>query len=99
MSKKSFKDINPVMQFITKAETQETDKTDNTQHTHSGPETKSKRLNLLLYPSIYRDLEKIARVDGVSVNELINSVLDEFRDQRSEAIKRYETIWGKKKNG
>jgi len=99
MSKKSFLDLNPAMQFITKPKidnTEYTDNTDKTDHAYNGRETKSKRLNLLLYPSIYQDLEKIARVDRTSVNELINSVLDEYRDQRTEAIDRYDAIWGKK---
>jgi hypothetical protein len=93
MSKKSFKDTNPVLQFIT----QPTQGAQDTQDTHNtARETKSKRLNLLIFPSIHEDMGKIARVDGVSVNELINKVLDDYRKERAAAIARYHTIWGDK---
>lgn len=39
-------------------------------------ETKSRRLQLLVYPSIYKALEKEAKKRKISVNELINRVLE-----------------------
>ncbi len=85
MSKKSFKD-NPAMAFITHT-------TDYTHDTDS-KETKSKRLNLLVPPSLYNNLLKIARVEGLSVNELINIVLKKHVQQNQEAIKKFTEIWG-----
>lgn len=40
-------------------------------------ETKSERLQLLIRPSLKEDLKKAARVSGVSVNDLINTILEE----------------------
>ena len=53
-------------------------------------ETKSKRLNLLVYPSLLEDLKKIATMNRISVNELINEVLSEFAEKESRTISRYE---------
>lgn len=41
-------------------------------------ETKSKRVQLLMQPSLHRSLKKIAVSKGVSVNELVHSVLEAF---------------------
>ncbi len=40
------------------------------------PETKSKRLNLLVKPSVLKEATKIAAKYGISVNELINRLLE-----------------------
>lgn len=85
MSKKSFKD-NPAMAFITHT-------TDYT-HDTNRKETKSKRLNLLLTPSLHSNLLKIARVEGISLNELINIVLKKHEQQNQEAINKFTDIWG-----
>ena len=45
-----------------------------------GTETKSRRLQLLVYPSIYKALEKEAKERRISVNSAINLVLKEFID-------------------
>lgn len=42
------------------------------------PETKSKRYNLLLYPSLYMKLKERAEETGISINDLINQVLTAF---------------------
>jgi len=92
MSKKSFKDINPAMAFITDSK----DYTHNTVNTHDThkPETKSKRLNILLTPSLHADLTKIARVQGESLNNLINEVLKAYEEENKPTIKKYTDIWG-----
>lgn len=41
------------------------------------PEYKKERLQLLLKPSTKEDLKRIAKQDGISVNELINRILEE----------------------
>jgi predicted HicB family RNase H-like nuclease len=41
-------------------------------------EKKSKRLNLLIRPSIFEELKKIADAEGASVNDLINSIIEDF---------------------
>ena len=40
-------------------------------------ETKSRRLQLLLQPSLYRRIKRGADAEGKSVNEFIHSLLDE----------------------
>ncbi len=40
------------------------------------PETRSKRLNLLVKPSVLKEVTKIAQKYGISVNELINRLLE-----------------------
>jgi predicted HicB family RNase H-like nuclease len=92
MSKKSFKDINPAMAFITDSKDY-THNTDNTHNTYKA-ETKSKRLNILLTPSLHADLTKIARVQGESLNNLINEVLKAYEEENKPTIKKYTDIWG-----
>ncbi len=41
-------------------------------------ETKSKRVNLLVRPSVYEAVVRKAEEEGVSVNELINSIMEEI---------------------
>ena len=41
-------------------------------------ETKSRRLQLLLTPSLYKDLKRQAASERTSVNELVNSILKDY---------------------
>lgn len=41
-------------------------------------ETKSKRLQLLMQPSLHLKLKTIASKQAISVNDLIHSILDEY---------------------
>lgn len=84
--KKSFKQqINPAMQFITPQE--EPDKAAETPaKTTDAPEgykvnplyieTKSRRLQLLVQPSLYERIKEKADAQGQSVNELIHTILE-----------------------
>lgn len=56
-------------------------------------ETKSKRLNLLLQPSLLEDLSKIATMNKDSVNNLINSALIEYRDAHRSTIEKYNKVF------
>lgn len=79
MAKKSFKD-NPALQFISTAETE-------AQPTEKPPEgyklnplfveTKSRRLQLVLQPSLYERVRAGAAAAGLSVNEYCHQILDE----------------------
>ena len=113
MAKKSFKDSNPALQFISQAQEEEApahNKQD-TQDTYNKPkptgpkpkakakeETKSKRLNLLLQPSVLIDVEKIAAMKRTSVNDLINTLLKEFITQEAGTLARYEEVFGGSEN-
>lgn len=56
-------------------------------------ETKSKRLNLLLQPSLMEDLGKVAFMKKDSVNNLINTVLTSYRDDNKDIIDKYNKIF------
>ena len=108
MAKKSFKDSNPALQFISQATQEEKTQAHDKQYEHTthnkpkplGPkpkakeETKSKRLNLLLQPSVVMDMEKIAAMRRSSVNDLINTVLKDFIAQEAGTIAKYEAVFG-----
>lgn len=61
---------------------------------NKGKEAKSVRLNLLTKPSIKKNLEKLATVSRVSVNELINQVLQEYIATKSDDIEKYNSFYG-----
>ena len=81
MPKKSFKD-NPALQFISTTEEQPT--TGSTGKPPKGykvnplyVETKSRRLQLILQPSLYARVKAQAKAEGISVNEYCHRILDE----------------------
>lgn len=84
MARKTFKDnINPAMQFIT-APAEETEQTAASVKAPEGyklnplfVETKSKRLQLLIQPSLYDKLKAKAQSEGKSVNDTVNTILQE----------------------
>lgn len=57
-------------------------------------ERKSKRLNLLIRPSVYEQVEKIATMQRKSVNELINIVLEAYAADHAAEVARYEEVFG-----
>ena len=96
MAKKTFKGTapeikaNPALSFITESVT-------DPMFTGEQRETKSKRLNLLVKPSLYRNMEKIATMERISTNELINRVLESYVNSHSDTIERYnDTFKGDK---
>lgn len=84
MAKKTFRDnINPAMQFIT-APAEETEQAVASVKAPKGyklnplfVETKSKRLQLLIQPSLYGKLKVKAKSEGKSVNDTVNTILQE----------------------
>lgn len=84
MAKKSFKD-NPAFQFISamedKQETLPVRKTTKAPHGYKlNPlyiETKTRRLQLVLQPSLFERVKKMAYKNGLSVNEYVHRVLDQ----------------------
>jgi predicted HicB family RNase H-like nuclease len=99
MSKKSFKDINPATAFISSAKqlpesgnthnAYNTDNTNNKHNTYKSGETKSKRLNLLIRPSLLENFTKAAHMKRSSVNDLLNQIMADYVEQEAEAIKLY----------
>ena len=91
MSKKSFADANPAMAFISTAEksedfalTQPTkEELEAKENSSSVPmkrnpeyiETKSKRVQMLMQPSLYDAIKKEAKAKDISVNEMMHEIL------------------------
>ena len=119
MSKKSFRENNPALQFITPApvpeapavqpspakekqtdytdythNTSSTQDTQNTENISKKQETKSKRLNLLIQPSLNQELTKIAYVQRVSLNELILRASREYAAAHQDAVRKYDEFTG-----
>lgn len=86
MAKKSFKD-NPALQFISTAEEETQQAERGTPRPAEKPpegyklnplyvETKSRRLQLVLQPSLYERVKAGAKAAGLSVNEYVHQILD-----------------------
>lgn len=86
MTKKNFK--NPALNFISRETIEEVDgKPEGLQFTGKAPEgyrinhayieTRSKRIQLLVQPSLYRKYKDLSAAYGVSFNDLINRTLHE----------------------
>ena len=76
MPKKTFKnEINPALQFISSSEeeAQAVPVKRNPLYT----ETKSKRFQMLIQPSLYSKLKDMAEQKGSSLNDLIHTILEQ----------------------
>lgn len=94
--KKSFKD-NPALQFISMPQTQIEEKyiegekqgadaTEESVPMKLNPlyiETKSRRLQLLVQPSLHKKLKQHSTTLGISVNELVHSVLESYLEREA----------------
>lgn len=102
IKKKSFTS-NPALAYISTPDTdstQDTGKTDNTHNTDythnthdTDLETKSKRLNLLVQPSVLEQLKKVAYMKQTSANDLINTIVKDYIAAQTEAIEEYGRIF------
>ena len=87
MARKTFKESmgkstkdNAALAFITAAQDEPTE------------ERKSKRLNLLIKPSLFADVEKLAHMQRTSVNGLINDLLAAYAADHRDTIDEYNRI-------
>ena len=62
----------------------------------AGKETKSKRLNVLIRPSLFEDASKIAHMQRISVNELIHLAVEKYVIENEEEVTKYDTVYGEK---
>jgi|WetSurMetagenome_2_1015567.scaffolds.fasta_scaffold441848_2 hypothetical protein len=72
------------------------DNTPITRHQKKGRdenETKSKRLNLLIRPSLMNDFMKIAYMRRTSVNDLINRLIDVCVENEGSLIEDYDRLF------
>ena len=108
MAKKNFNNmVNPALQFMTLPEANQSnvDKPEEDEkhisesvgskrgRKPSKEETKTKRLNLLMLPSVCEDISKIAAMKRSSVNELINIVLQQYITDNQDLIKKYDDVF------
>lgn len=107
MTKKDFKaGVNPATLFInTQAEPEAPEVVQTTKKEETMPavkqdagkevkkEAKTKRLNLLLQPSLMEDLTKLAFMNKDSVNNLINTALTGYRDAHKDLIDKYNKVF------
>ncbi len=85
MSKKEFK-ANPLENFFTSPESEKKHSVKKREKRNMAidviktPETKTKRLNLLMKPSLYEKLRSLAISKNISINELINQLCIFYTD-------------------
>ena len=75
--KKNFDHLNPALEFINI----ETTSSKNDDFILSKPtevEFKTKRLQLLIKPSTYKEIYKLAESKKLSINQIINSILESY---------------------
>lgn len=79
MAKKTFKDSigNPAMQFISTPVAEAQEAPEGYKVNPQYIETKSKRVQLLMKPSTVEKLRARAKAEGRSLNDLINTILEE----------------------
>lgn len=110
MAKKSFKENNPALQFLTieepTPEAADTKTEENTQHTQQTQSTqpnakkgdlKGKRFNLLFYSTdTLENLKKLTTMQQAeSVNALINEILTAYTEAHTEEISKYNSLFNK----
>lgn len=67
------------------------------QNSNTKTEIKSKRLNLLIVPSLSDKLDKVAAMTGTSRNDLINKLIKDYTDSKADLVKEYDRTIGKHK--
>lgn len=88
MAKKNFKTdkeeitVNPALSYFT-------DKEPEAERAEPAKENKSRRLNILIRPSLLKDITKIATMNRTSTNDLINTVLEAYAEQEAATIEKY----------
>lgn len=85
MAKKTFKnEINPALQFISTPSGEEIQEQESKNISDTVPmkrnpfyiETKSKRVQLLLQPSLHNRLKEMSMQNDTSINDLIHTILE-----------------------
>jgi len=80
-------------------QTTDTGNTDDTEYTQgikkpNAPEQKTKRVNLLIKPSVFEDFKKVAHMKRRSFNDLYNMVIAEYIEREADAIRAYNKTFG-----
>lgn len=59
---------------------------------HRSNETLSRRVQLVMKPSVFDDLNKIAHVRRISVNGLINELITSYIEKKKQSICAYNLL-------
>lgn len=85
--KKTFKQgDNPAMAYITPKEQE----TEQAQYT----ENKTRRINLIIQPTLHKDIKKLATMQRISLNELVIRVMRDYAEANTATIERYINVFG-----
>lgn len=89
-TKKTFKSVDPTMQFISGA--QEEPAAASTDEQQQGlvipkgyrlaKENKSERMQLLVRPTLKEGIKKAADAQGISTNDLVNNIFEEYLERK-----------------
>lgn len=96
--KKSFRDINPALQFISTQEVQEVHDTHSTQEVQEVQRTQGKkgqklpRINMAFQTSNLEYLQIISRIEGKSITEYVNNLVEQDRQKNSERMEAAKQI-------
>jgi predicted DNA binding CopG/RHH family protein len=94
--KKSFRDINPALQFI--SNTQEVQDVHDTQEVQQVQRTQGKkgqklpRINMAFQTSNLEYLQIISRIEGKSITEYVNNLVEQDRQKNSERMEAAKQI-------
>ena len=95
--KKSFRDINPAMQFISNA--QDTQEVHDTQEVQEVRRTQGKkgqklpRINMAFQTANLEYLQLISRIDGKSITEYVNNLVEQDRQRNAARLEEARSIF------
>jgi hypothetical protein len=100
MTKKSFDfGVNPTAQFLSSSPPPDDASTPSGNQTVPRPpqartNKKDKRICVMIQSTLCDDIAKIARVKGISKNEIYCRAVAEYRDNEKRDLERYDTMFG-----
>lgn len=94
--KKSFRDINPALQFISNTqdvqEVHDTQEVQEVQRTQGKKGQKLPRINMAFQTSNLEYLQIISRIEGKSITEYVNNLVEQDRQKNSERMEAAKQI-------
>jgi DNA-directed RNA polymerase subunit F len=91
--KKSFRDINPALQFISNTqEVQEVQEVQQVQRTQGKKGQKLPRINMAFQTANLEYLQLISRIEGKSITEYVNNLVEQDRQKNSERMEAAKQI-------
>lgn len=94
--KKSFRDINPALQFISNTqdvqEVHDTQEVQQVQRTQGKKGQKLPRINMAFQTANLEYLQLISRIEGKSITEYVNTLVEQDRQKNSERMEAAKQI-------